>query len=81
VPKKAPNDFLAHGIRLSHSSAMSQQTVPTFQEEIEPGRFLTMPEDGSGVVVIDPWLEPFKPALQTRYVVLHRSSIHTKIPN
>ncbi|KAI9285985.1 1,4-alpha-glucan-branching enzyme GBE1 [Umbelopsis sp. AD052] len=43
------------------------QTVPTFQEEIEPGRFLTMPEDGSGVVVLDPWLEPFKPALQARY--------------
>jgi hypothetical protein len=65
LPKKAPNDFLTHDIRFSHSSEMSQ-TVPTFQEEIEPGRFLTMPEDGTGVAVIDPWLEPFKPALQSR---------------
>lgn len=48
-----------------HSCAMSQ-TVPTFQEEIEPGRVLTMPADGSGVTVLDPWLEPYKDALRSR---------------
>jgi 1,4-alpha-glucan branching enzyme len=42
------------------------QTVPTFQEEIEPGRVLTMPADGSGVTVLDPWLEPYKDALRSR---------------
>ncbi|GAB5587598.1 alpha-1 [Umbelopsis nana] len=43
------------------------QTVPTFQEEVEPGRVLTMPEDGSGVTVLDPWLEPYKDSLRSRY--------------
>jgi 1,4-alpha-glucan branching enzyme len=42
------------------------QPVPVFQEEVEPGRVLTMPEDGTGVVVLDPWLEPYKDALVAR---------------
>lgn len=43
------------------------KSVPTFQSEVEPGRFLTMSKDGTGVAVLDPWLEPFKDALKSRY--------------
>ncbi|KAJ8655297.1 hypothetical protein O0I10_008986 [Lichtheimia ornata] len=42
-------------------------TEGTFQRQVEPGRILTMPTDGTGLVVLDPWLEPFKEALRTRY--------------
>lgn len=41
-------------------------TEGTFQRQVEPGRVLTMPTDGTGLVVLDPWLEPFKDALRTR---------------
>lgn len=40
--------------------------VETFDTEVEPGRVLTMPKDGTGLVVLDPWLEPFKGALRER---------------
>lgn len=41
-------------------------TKNTFQRQVEPGRILTMPTDGTGLVVLDPWLEPFQDALRTR---------------
>lgn len=41
----------------------------TFEEHIEDGRILTMPTDGTGVAVLDPWLVPFKGGLKSRYKV------------
>lgn len=41
-------------------------SVPTFKEEVSPGRVLTMPADGTGLSVIDPWLEPHNDALKQR---------------
>ncbi|RUP46836.1 glycoside hydrolase superfamily [Jimgerdemannia flammicorona] len=46
---------------------MAGSDVATFQAEVEPGRFLTMQEDGTGVAVLDPWLEPFKDSLRRRF--------------
>lgn len=43
-----------------------KNTILTFQEEVEPGRVLTLPADGTGLTVIDPWLEPFKEELKKR---------------
>ncbi|KAI9318529.1 1,4-alpha-glucan-branching enzyme GBE1 [Dichotomocladium elegans] len=40
---------------------------PSFQTEVEPGRVLTMPADGTGLAVLDPWLNPFRDALRARY--------------
>lgn len=40
--------------------------VPTFKEEVSPGRVLTMAADGTGLSVVDPWLEPFNDALRER---------------
>lgn len=40
--------------------------IPTFKEEVSPGRVLTMAADGTGLSVIDPWLEPFNDALRER---------------
>lgn len=51
------------------------QTVPTFEEEVSPGRVLTMPADGTGLSVLDPWLSPFDNALRERYVNIY--SEHT----
>jgi 1,4-alpha-glucan branching enzyme len=48
-------------------SVTKTQTVPTFKEEVSPGRVLTMPADGSGLSVLDPWLNPFDDALRERY--------------
>ncbi|KAI9015855.1 1,4-alpha-glucan-branching enzyme GBE1 [Phycomyces nitens] len=45
----------------------TNQEVKTFKTEVEPGRVLTMPEDGTGLTVLDPWLDPFKDALRQRY--------------
>ncbi|KAI8144413.1 1,4-alpha-glucan-branching enzyme GBE1 [Fennellomyces sp. T-0311] len=39
----------------------------TFETEVEPGRVLTMPTDGTGLAVLDPWLDPFRDALRARY--------------
>ncbi|KAI8068333.1 1,4-alpha-glucan-branching enzyme GBE1 [Gongronella butleri] len=39
----------------------------TFETEVEPGRVLTMQQDGTGLTVLDPWLEPFKEQLAKRY--------------
>lgn len=51
----------------SFSSIMiTTATKNTFQRQVEPGRILTMPTDGTGLVVLDPWLEPFQDALRTR---------------
>jgi hypothetical protein len=46
--------------------------VPTFKAEIEPGRVLTMPADGTGVAVLDPWLEPFTGALRHRFALYQK---------
>jgi 1,4-alpha-glucan branching enzyme len=43
--------------------------IPTFQSEVSPGRVLTMDADGTGLSVVDPWLEPFNDALRERYVI------------
>lgn len=40
--------------------------VETFQQEVSPGQVLTMPADGTGLSVIDPWLAPFNDALSER---------------
>lgn len=40
--------------------------IPTFEEEIAPGRVVTMPADGTGLSVVDPWLKPFDDALRER---------------
>ncbi|KAM3589104.1 alpha-1,4-glucan branching enzyme [Umbelopsis sp. WA50703] len=50
----------------------NSSSVPTFQSEVEPGRFLTMAKDGTGVAVLDPWLEPFKDALKSRYALYEK---------
>lgn len=42
--------------------------VKTFEQEVSPGRVLTMPNDGTGLSVIDPFLAPFNDALRERYV-------------
>ncbi|KAI8329040.1 1,4-alpha-glucan-branching enzyme GBE1 [Chlamydoabsidia padenii] len=44
-----------------------QDNVPTFTQEVEPGRVLEMKADGTGLTVLDPWLEPFKDDLRKRY--------------
>lgn len=43
------------------------QTISTFEEEVSPGRVLTMPTDGTGLSVLDPWLSPFDDYLRERY--------------
>ncbi|OZJ03357.1 hypothetical protein BZG36_03000, partial [Bifiguratus adelaidae] len=35
--------------------------------EVEPGRVLVYPDDGTGLVVLDPWLKPFEEAIRKRY--------------
>jgi hypothetical protein len=40
--------------------------IPTFEEEVTPGRILEMKEDGTGLSVLDPWLSPFDGALRHR---------------
>lgn len=40
--------------------------VPTFEEEISPGRVVKMVADGTGLSVIDPWLESHNDALRAR---------------
>ncbi|CAO3630115.1 unnamed protein product [Cunninghamella blakesleeana] len=49
-----------------------KETISTFQEEVEPGRVLTLPADGTGLTVIDPWLEPFKEELKKRYAYFEK---------
>ncbi|KAI7855891.1 1,4-alpha-glucan-branching enzyme GBE1 [Circinella umbellata] len=41
--------------------------LDTFDTEVETGRVLTIPSDGTGLFILDPWLEPFKDDLRTRY--------------
>jgi 1,4-alpha-glucan branching enzyme len=43
-----------------------QDTTPTFSQEVEPGRVLTMKADGTGLTVLDSWLDPFKDDLRKR---------------
>ncbi|KAI9482837.1 MAG: 1,4-alpha-glucan-branching enzyme GBE1 [Benjaminiella poitrasii] len=50
----------------------TDKSVPTFQEEVSPGRVLTMPADGTGLSVIDPWLEPFNDSLRERYAMFQK---------
>ena len=45
---------------------MSTQVI-TFQEEVSPGRILTMPTDGTGLSVLDPWLTPYNDSPRQRY--------------
>ncbi|KAI8580360.1 hypothetical protein K450DRAFT_238150 [Umbelopsis ramanniana AG] len=52
----------------NHSSGNASK----FQTEVEPGRVLTMPTDGTGVAVLDPWLEPFTGALRHRYALFQK---------
>lgn len=40
--------------------------VPTFEEEISPGRVVKMAADGTGLSVIDPWLKNHDDALRER---------------
>lgn len=40
--------------------------VPVFKSQVEPGRVLEMPADGTGLSVLDPWLAPFNDALRER---------------
>jgi hypothetical protein len=46
--------------------------VRTFEQEVSPGHVLTMPNDGTGLSVIDPFLAPFNDALRERYVCVWR---------
>ncbi|KAI8073714.1 1,4-alpha-glucan-branching enzyme GBE1 [Thamnidium elegans] len=46
--------------------------IPTFKEEVSPGRVLTMDADGTGLSVIDPWLKPFDDALRERYATFEK---------
>ncbi|KAL7308829.1 alpha-1,4-glucan branching enzyme [Mucor circinelloides] len=46
--------------------------IPTFKEEVSPGRVLTMAADGTGLSVIDPWLKPFNDALRERYATFEK---------
>ncbi|RCH92382.1 alpha-1,4-glucan branching enzyme [Rhizopus stolonifer] len=50
---------------------MSTQVI-TFQEEVSPGRVLTMNTDGTGLSVLDPWLSPFDDALRRRYAIFQK---------
>ncbi|KAG0758859.1 hypothetical protein G6F16_000510 [Rhizopus arrhizus] len=50
---------------------MSTQVI-TFQEEVSPGRILTMPTDGTGLSVLDPWLTPYNDALRQRQAMFHK---------
>ncbi|KAI7905369.1 1,4-alpha-glucan-branching enzyme GBE1 [Cokeromyces recurvatus] len=50
----------------------TNNSVSTFQEEVSPGRVLTMPADGTGLSVIDPWLEPFNGSLRERYAMFKK---------
>lgn len=62
--------FLLSCNMLTESNPNSK--VPTFKTEVEPGRVLTMPTDGTGVVVLDPWLEPFTGALRHRFALYEK---------
>ncbi|CAO3592610.1 unnamed protein product [Absidia cylindrospora] len=44
-----------------------EDNIPTFSQEVEPGRVLSMKADGTGLAVLDPWLDPFKNDLRERY--------------
>ncbi|KAI8096943.1 1,4-alpha-glucan-branching enzyme GBE1 [Halteromyces radiatus] len=50
----------------------AKDTIPTFRKEVEPGRVLTMKADGTGLIVVDPWLEPFKDDLRNRYAFFEK---------
>ncbi|KAI9307970.1 1,4-alpha-glucan-branching enzyme GBE1 [Cunninghamella echinulata] len=52
--------------------SIKEDTIPTFQEEVEPGRVLTLPADGTGLTIIDPWLDPFKEELKKRYAYFEK---------
>ena len=45
--------------------------LDTFDTEVETGRVLTMPTDGTGLAILDPWLDPFKDDLRTRLLSLY----------
>jgi len=45
----------------------TEQTHGYFKEEVTPGHFITMKDDGTGLTEIDPWLKPFAHALQERH--------------
>ncbi|KAL1936534.1 hypothetical protein VTP01DRAFT_668 [Rhizomucor pusillus] len=46
---------------------LANDSVETSQTEVEKGRTLSMPKDGTGLVVLDPWLDPFRDQLKARY--------------
>lgn len=50
--------------------------VPTFEEEISPGRVVTMAADGTGLSVVDPWLKPHDDALRERYETKNYAGIN-----
>lgn len=45
---------------------LTDDFADTFQTEVEKGRVLTMPKDGTGLAVLDPWLDPFRDQLKAR---------------
>lgn len=60
--------YILQQVRHSSFSQTNMSTqVITFQEEVSPGRILTMPTDGTGLSVLDPWLTPYNEALRQRY--------------
>lgn len=48
-----------------------------FEAEVERGRVLTMPKDGTGLAVLDPWLEPFRDDLRARSI--HICNLYTLV--
>lgn len=45
---------------------LANDSVETSQTEVEKGRTLSMPKDGTSLVVLDPWLDPFRDQLKAR---------------
>ena len=52
--------------------------LDTFDTEVETGRVLTMPTDGTGLSILDPWLEPFKDDLRARFLLFIYRIYHAK---
>ncbi|KAG1288908.1 hypothetical protein G6F66_009525 [Rhizopus arrhizus] len=46
--------------------------VRTFEQEVSPGHVLKMPNDGTGLSVIDPYLAPFNDALRERFATFQK---------
>jgi hypothetical protein len=66
VLKKTKTSFSHHPIFFLMLAQSLPTQIPTFEEEVTPGRVLEMKEDGTGLSVLDPWLAPFDGALRHR---------------